>query len=130
MTQPNEERPDEDTHPAMLARSEIAITLQECLESANREGRAVMIAADDFYDWPGGRIAERVETALPQWLVVVLIEWCTMDPQPAMSLEEWVAAMAGTEVLDGPYALWSMLEKVDAKADALAHMVHEFGGRK
>jgi len=131
-TLPDTERPEHQTDDGrwtMRSRVEIAINLQARLE-ANREGRAVLIQAADFYDWPGGNVAEHVEHSLPQWLVAVILEWCTIEPQPAMTIEEWVAAMGGTEVLDGPYALWGMLEKVDAKADALAHMIHEFGGAR
>ncbi len=128
VTQPNEERKDDESGYTMrLERGEIAQNLQDCLEAANREGRSVMIAANDFYDWPGGLVAEHIEQMIPQWLVVVMIEWCTIDPQPAMSLEEWVAAMASCEVLTGPYALWEMLKTVDAKADALAQVAHDFG---
>ncbi len=112
--------------------ADIINDLRSRLDVANREGRAVIVYHADLFNWLEDKTTTTASETLtvPQWIVVIMLEWLESDPRPAMTIEEWVSAFCSIPVADGPYGLWKMLQATDAKADALAHMAHEFGGKK
>ena len=130
MTTPNEEREDPaDAQPYTLhARDVIGDRVGVALQVADRAGRAVTVHVSDFYagglQWARWRVKS---IQLPQWLAAIIVEWCDMDPAPAMGLPEWIAAMTQIEIDLEPDGFWRMLGSVDAKADALAQVKHDFG---
>lgn len=131
---PDEEREDETDRSDRTLRhpTGIAESVRAALATASREGRAASIHVFDLYtgDFGNDIAGKRTLISVPQWLAGTVLEWCELEPRPAMTLTEWVAAMAGIEENTEPDGLWRMLQSVDAKADALKQVAHDFGFTK